>query len=87
MVGRTAARLGLAFEREVYASPSRRLPRGPEQARLYLLRWKRWLRRFRGVATKYLDHYLVWFRLLDRLAGRPAHGLQWEGYCLLGRFP
>lgn len=26
---------------------------------------RRWLRRFRGVATRYLDHYLTWFALRD----------------------
>ncbi|MCP3699413.1 MAG: IS1595 family transposase, partial [Aliivibrio sp.] len=24
-----------------------------------------WIRRFHGVATKYLDHYLGWFRYMD----------------------
>lgn len=27
---------------------------------------KTWMRRFRGVATKYLEHYLGWRRLLER---------------------
>jgi hypothetical protein len=26
---------------------------------------KRWIDRFNGVATKYLQHYLAWFRYLD----------------------
>lgn len=26
---------------------------------------KAWMLRFRGVATKYLDHYLAWFRMLE----------------------
>ncbi len=30
-----------------------------------------WLRRFRGVATKYLDHYLAWFRDIVRIAQYP----------------
>jgi len=34
-------------------------------------RFKGWIRRFRGVATSYLHHYLGWFRVLDRCA--PAH--------------
>ncbi len=34
----------------------------------YHSRLKGWLRRFRGVATSYLHHYLGWFRLLDRCA-------------------
>jgi hypothetical protein len=31
-------------------------------------RLKTWIRRFQGVATKYLDSYLGWFRTLDRSA-------------------
>lgn len=31
-------------------------------------RLKNWIRRFQGVATKYLDSYLGWFRMLDRSA-------------------
>lgn len=37
----------------------------------YHSRLKGWLRRFRGVATSYLHHYLGWFRVVDRCA--PAH--------------
>lgn len=32
----------------------------------YDSRLKNWMRRFHGVATKYLDHYLGWRRLLER---------------------
>ncbi len=32
----------------------------------YDSRLKMWMRRFHGVATKYLEHYLGWRRLLDR---------------------
>ena len=53
----------------------------------YHSRLKGWIRRFRGVATSYLHHYLGWFRAVDRCApghlppahllnlalGRPAH--------------
>ncbi|OTA42114.1 MAG: hypothetical protein A6D92_01490 [Symbiobacterium thermophilum] len=31
-----------------------------------------WLRRFRGVATKYLGHYLTWFRDIVRIVEFPA---------------
>jgi hypothetical protein len=31
----------------------------------YQSRLKRWIDRFNGVATKYLQHYLAWFRYLD----------------------
>jgi hypothetical protein len=32
----------------------------------YHKRLKKWMERFRGVATKYLDNYLFWFRFLER---------------------
>ena len=32
----------------------------------YHKRWKDWMIRFQGVATKYLNHYLEWFRYLER---------------------
>ena len=35
----------------------------------YDSRLKGWIRRFHGVATKYLDSYLGWFRTLDRTTG------------------
>ena len=35
----------------------------------YHSRLKEWLRRFKGVATRYLDNYLCWFDFVDR-AGR-----------------
>jgi len=31
----------------------------------YHSRWKGWMQRFHGVATRYLDHYLGWHRMLD----------------------
>jgi hypothetical protein len=34
----------------------------------YDSRLKNWIRRFHGVATRYLDSYLGWFRTLDRSA-------------------
>ncbi len=36
-----------------------------EPLRVYTSRLKRWMRPFHGVATRYLDHYLGWFRLVD----------------------
>ena len=48
--------------------------RGPwhiQNVNAYHSRLEGWLRRFRGVATSYLHHYLGWFRLVDRCA--PAH--------------
>jgi len=35
----------------------------------YDSRLKDWLRRFKGVATKYLDSYLGWYRAIDRTPG------------------
>lgn len=35
-------------------------------ARAYAHRLKDWMRRFRGVATRYLSNYLLWHRILDR---------------------
>lgn len=39
----------------------------------YVSRLRLWMRRFKGVATKYLDDYLGWYRMLDRF---PAAGPQ-----------
>jgi transposase-like protein len=44
----------------------------PEPIPAYAVRIKRWLVPFRGVATRYLSHYLVWFRLTDT---------RWMGEC------
>lgn len=40
-------------------------------------RLKDWIRRFKGVATKYLDSYLGWFRALDRSSAIDAKAAQW----------
>jgi len=45
--------------------------RGPwhvQNVNAYVSRLRGWMRRFKGVATKYLDSYLGWFRMLDRFA-------------------
>lgn len=39
-------------------------------------RFKGWMRRFRGVATSYLENYLGWFRALDRTPRTPAQPAQ-----------
>jgi transposase-like protein len=39
----------------------------------YDSRLKDWIRRFRGVATRYLDSYLGWFRTIDRTTGATLH--------------
>ena len=36
----------------------------------YASRLKRWMRRFNGVATKWLDSYLGWWRMIDRHGDR-----------------
>jgi transposase-like protein len=33
----------------------------------YISRLKRWMRRFNGVATRYLENYLGWWRMIDRM--------------------
>ena len=35
----------------------------------YDCRLKDWLRRFKGVSTRYLDSYLGWYRAIDRTRG------------------
>jgi hypothetical protein len=35
----------------------------------YVSRFKKWLARFNGVATKYLQNYLGWRRMLEKSAG------------------
>lgn len=43
----------------------------------YHSRWKGWMERFHGGATRYLDHYLGWHRMLDAVgeAATPNHVL------------
>ena len=38
----------------------------------YTSRLKDWMRPFKGVATKYLENYLGWNRMLDREVGTMA---------------
>lgn len=45
----------------------------------YILALRRWIRRFRGVATRYMDNYLAWHRIVEA-AARAADslaGLRW----------
>ena len=51
----TASPKGRSFER---ASKTRVIPE-------YRFRLRRWMRRFRGVSSRYLSRYLCWFRLVD----------------------
>lgn len=56
-----AHRLGLRFGRHSSASSDEE----PEPVRACAVRIKRWMRRFNGVATRYLSHYLAWFQIMD----------------------
>lgn len=31
----------------------------------YMKRWKRWLKRFNGIGTDYIENYLSWFRFME----------------------
>ena len=48
-----------------------------EPVPIYAFRFRRWMARFRGVASRYVDNYLAWFRLVD--------GAVWAG--ALARHP
>jgi hypothetical protein len=69
LFNRVALALALALELgdqlTGLAAWSRSRHQGPEPPQLWFVRFKRWMRRFRGVASRYLDHYLVWFRRCD----------------------
>jgi len=57
--------------RPVNVSAGRRVIAGVyhiQNVNAYDSRLKNWIRRFHGVATRYLDSYLGWFRTLDRSA-------------------
>lgn len=60
---RAAKRLGVHHKHAPGAS------RELTELRLYDARLRRWLGRFRGVATRYLDHYLAWHRSTESWAG------------------
>jgi len=57
---------------------------GGSPAHAYGWRFRRWLRRFRGVATRYLPGYLAWHRC-DELVARSGRGLL--DHLILGRYP
>lgn len=62
--------IGVAH-RPVNVSAGQRIVAGVyhiQNVNAYDSRLKTWIRRFHGVATKYLDAYLGWFRALDRSA-------------------
>ena len=64
----SAARALGVQHQAVNVSRGRRV-KGPwhvQNVNAYVSRLRGWLQRFKGVATKYLDSYLGWFRMLDR---------------------
>lgn len=82
--GRFARRRnGASGDPESHASPRRRTSADSlthvRNVRAYRLRLAAWMRRFRGVATRYLPNYLVWHRTLDRgdRRGMVAEALRW----------
>jgi transposase-like protein len=83
-----ARTLGLRYGRERPAGRSIGRVR-PEPARLHALRWRHWMRRFKGIATRYLENYLVWFRVLDVADGQSVRlrGRDISGALRAGRFP
>ena len=62
--------------------------RSPElrTVRRYLMALRRWLKRFRGVATRYLNNYLAWHRFFVILGGSRAM-VTGPPLLLAGRFP
>lgn len=81
MLAAAAKEMGIAH-RPVNLSAGLRVVAGVyhiQNVNAYDSRLKNWMRRFHGVATKYLDSYLGWFRTLDRSAGsvlKPASLLE-----------
>jgi hypothetical protein len=50
----------------------------------YIRRFRRWLPRFLGVATRYLSHYLAWHGLLEGQAAWPTAMLCAAGWPVAG---
>lgn len=73
-VARLARREGWGFEESGFGWPAH-----DRTARGYSLRFRRWLPRFHGVATRYLVNYLSWHRHVDlpRRRGLEATLLRW----------
>jgi len=32
----------------------------------FMMRWKTWMKRFYGVGTGYMDHYIAWFIFMEK---------------------
>lgn len=67
--GLLAVRLQLRYLRAPSVSPAASDVRG------YVLSLRRWLARFRGVASRYLHHYLAWHRILSSADPAPLDHL------------
>jgi len=50
----------------------------------YHSRLKDWMRRFKGVATRYLDSYLGWFRAIERSRDGDLKPTQWLAMAVSG---
>lgn len=61
-----AHRAGIAHEQVSARGPRRRGVFHIQNVNAYDSRLKNWMLRFHGVATKYLNHYLGWRRMLER---------------------
>ena len=76
----TFARARELTHQVVHAKPGQRVKAGAfhiQNVNAYHSRLKEWMRRFHGVATKYLENYLGWRRMLERYltAIQPHHCL------------
>jgi hypothetical protein len=71
-----ARRAGLRYQRLGW---QRRGAPVPPDLGAYIRRLRRWLRRFCGVATRYLPNYLAWHRLVDNRGPAPTRGAPYRG--------
>jgi hypothetical protein len=67
--GRFAATIGASFHHARLEPAASSDPAHLGTAFAYRRRLRAWIARFRGVATRYLVHYLLWHRLVDAPAG------------------
>lgn len=78
-VGTLAVRMGVSYRRARTGDPI------IGRLRRYAVALRRWLRRFRGVATRYPAHYLAWYQFEVMTSGR-SPGVA-RRFLLIGRFP
>ena len=77
--GLLSVRLGLPYRLVARGSPE------VWAMRRYVMALRSWLKPFRGVATRYLQHYLAWHRFLDWSSAPGSAGS--VDQLLAGRFP